>query len=114
MEATELRIGNYIDYTCIAMNIVDPVYKIECGADIQVHQNHNYFKPIPLTEQWFKDFGFKQDETKRIWGKDGIMLIRKLKRLPFCLPGYDNSICKYVHQLQNLYFALTSEELIKS
>ena len=73
------------------------------------------FEPIPLTEEWLLKFGFvnggKSDFDK--------------KKLSIHLPSFyytngrtfynswrimDYSV-KSVHQLQNLYFALTGEEL---
>ena len=108
MKATELRIGNWVKRD----GQLDG-FQIDSHSFWKCERQPETYNPILLTDQWFKDFGFKQDETKRIWGKDGIMLIRKLRRLPFCLIGYNNSICKYVHQLQNLYFALTGKELTK-
>jgi hypothetical protein len=70
--------------------------------------------PIPLTKKWFLDFGFRMRLTDA-----------------FVLPIYSNGISwdfileienkffvfdnfakiKYVHQLQNLFFAITGEEL---
>lgn len=74
-------------------------------------------RPIPLTEEWLLKFGFEKQENN--W-----------KRLCICndwtyiywerLVGIELSVNKHsvmqphiksVHQLQNLYFALTQEEL---
>ena len=117
MKPTELRIGNYVNYIFKTLSIDAPEYKIKNGADIQLHQSNNLYKPIPLTEQWLKDFGFREDgyrwhkshpfyiEWFRDWTPDGWWLMKDTET-PICL-------IKYVHQLQNLYFALTGEELIK-
>jgi hypothetical protein len=67
--------------------------------------------PIPLTEEWLLKFGFTEHKTTDIYPtfakqmfnwNDGILYIIGY--------GFMNHI-KYVHQLQNLYFALTEEEL---
>jgi hypothetical protein len=71
------------------------------------------FAPIPLTEQWLITFKFEQD------GKDYFCNILRMvyndkKNIFIAYPyGYPISPlrCLYVHQLQNLYFALTGKEL---
>lgn len=82
------------------------------------------FNPIPLTEQWLIDFGFilgnpntnywqlNFDECDRV----GFMMGGHLKVGIHLIDETDTEIgktCLYVHQLQNLYFALTGKELIK-
>jgi hypothetical protein len=71
-------------------------------------------EPIPLTEEWLLKFGFHLDPYKN-FELNNI----NINRLNFKLTifedddRYDIPIkTKYVHQLQNLYFALTGEELI--
>ena len=115
MKAKELRIGNLV-------NVDEKAYKIS-GGDIYNLENYskNYghlYKPIPLTEEWLEKFGFMQpDSNYLIWEKQGFK--------PFCIlfealinhwqigvyGGRVFKRIKYVHQLQNLYFALTGEEL---
>ena len=127
MKVIELRIGNYVDFRCIALEIDSPVYKIECGADIQMHQNHSYFKSIILTEQWLKDFGFKKIYDKKFeiivkGGKrdgDRFVVKRDLDLGWEIFDGnYEENIyiapSEYVHKLQNIYFELTDKELIKN
>ena len=73
-------------------------------------------EPILLTEEWLLKFNIKQDE----WFCDNSYKLSHNK----LFENYDVSVCnvnktnivcfadvKYVHQLQNLYFALTGEEL---
>jgi hypothetical protein len=123
MEAQELRIGNYamgnkpfaVDSNHIAM-----------AYNHEIAQNgHERFKSIPLTEDWLIRFGFEKRngsfsiylselerseiERKRIdifFGAERIAA--ELCRSGIC---FSMVTCNYVHQLQNLYFALTSEEL---
>ena len=121
MKANELRIGNYVYDTLGKVNKID----LEAITYI-VKETHNQVKPIPLTEEWLLKFDMKFT--------DGFSSSRKLY-----LNNYENDISKityspkerllrlsngdtkgtmliphvkYVHQLQNLYFALTGEELI--
>ena len=129
MKTTELRIGNFIQYhfdDSITVDVLDymHVYSSDCG-DIPVHA----VQPIPLTEQWLLDFGFEETiEESFIKEFDGatliIFIINGVAELIY--KHYSshseneidtvNAVCllsvEYVHQLQNLYFALTQEELI--
>jgi hypothetical protein len=67
----------------------------------------DWFNPIPLTEKYLKRAGFKP--FVKDWQLNGI-IIHTRKR------GYvirkSIPIIKYVHQLQNLYFCLTGQELV--
>jgi hypothetical protein len=121
MTAKELRIGNYVYFQ-------DTLLKF----DFESGWNFDYIKPIPLTEEWLLKFGFKEvkrythDFDEIIYGKSIIvgnenhseMLIISM---PFkaCFIGDYLSDEEYtlnidinnVHQLQNIYFALTNQEL---
>jgi hypothetical protein len=71
-------------------------------------------KPIPLTEEWLLKFGF---EKNSYWFKDDNMLrFGLIDNKLHCSIGNDENgflynRINYVHQLQNLYFALTGQEL---
>lgn len=71
-----------------------------------------HLKPIPLTEEWLVEFGFENwDKTRwQIVGKISIATWGE-GYLYFSGPLHVNIF--YVHQLQNLYFALTGEELVR-
>ena len=115
MEAKELRIGNYIK-----MYFVEYDYNKECqisiGDFIGIKNGIIKIKPIPLTEQWLKDLGFRENNKKffrdhpyfigyKDWRPEGFWMLRD--------PEVPIRLIKYVHQLQNLYFALTEKELTK-
>ena len=104
MEANELRIGNYTEYHIIDENkdkwIFNKIVLYDMG-DI------GYIRPIPLTDKWLLKFGWDKavngwwDESECYSIENGMFRI-----------GTDEVIkCKSVHQLQNLYFALTNKEL---
>ena len=121
MKSNELRIGNLIEY-----RISDRFDKrkewwevSEIDADdihwlSKVMPEDEDFKAIPLTEEWLLKFGFEKE-----YGAF------KLKGLKCWLTKYTSepnlysvnigniklSTLKYVHELQNLYFALTGSEL---
>ena len=109
MKVQELRIGNLVEFRFI-------VYKVESLdldgyiglSDIilfeQVHIDD--LKSIELTEEWLIRFGFKK------FGPDFInpsLLIRNtIEGFKIIRHGI---MVNYLHQLQNLHFALTGKEL---
>ncbi len=125
MKTTELRIGNYVteDYS----NSVYKIVNINSEGFEYVDMHHINFKaigryelkglkPIPVTEQVLIDCGFEKlnDSICKIAINNTIYLWY------FGIMGYHDKSggivylcdCKHLHQLQNLYFALTNQELI--
>ena len=110
MEAKELRIGNLFRF--ISTNYIEYVSDIKTnGLKTPVINNVSIkdTEPIPLTEEWLVKFGFVKDKLE--------VGLYHFNDLEIFLPNYFtwktqfiNNI-KHVHQLQNLYFALTNEEL---
>jgi len=121
MEASELRIGNYY---AIAEN--DGIkykqikYLVESESDFFSNGDNitQAAKPIPLTEEWLLRFGFEKlnRDVPAFENKNLIvewLFERWTGRLYFdAYTSIQIIETKYVHQLQNLYFALTGEELI--
>ena len=106
MEAKELRIGNYV------MGETDPSERVT-ETTIEILAFIKLFKPIPLTEEWLLIFGFKNGVIKD--NKVGVLEV-KLNGYTWIggehsEHGYEPKEIKHVHQLQNLYFALTGNEL---
>lgn len=102
--ANELRVGNW------ANNGLED-YQVS-GATIWHLETENATAlPIPLTEEWLLRFGFEVYEfdhkENQYRFKDRLIVIRDGL---FCDYG-TSVIIKRVHQLQNLYFSLTGEEL---
>jgi hypothetical protein len=114
MKNTELRIGNWVycnDCSDVAMEKqVDLISEKRSYA-------HDWLvsSPIPLTEEWLVKFGFTEelDDSFRIYSSFNLSI--ELLRIEFEYLVYFESTrineIKYVHQIQNLYFALTGEEL---
>lgn len=121
MEATELRLNNFVIYE----DEIVPVIGMENndnGLLVKIDSNnmidYRNLKPIALTAEWFQRLGFKE-------------AYRSSTRVRFELPNYcrydfdlsSNKIlqgflffgnyikCNHLHQLQNIYFTLTGEEL---
>ena len=115
MDKRELRIGNVVGAT-IAGDIhgnLSP-YSIGSGRDID---NAEWFFHLPLTEELLVRFRFEKIVTH------GVEFVKysKYKNFEievslFVLDGKlvtgDDFEISYVHQLQNLYFALTGEGLV--
>jgi hypothetical protein len=106
MKANELRIGNYV-------YLGTEVYQIKTGSEIGYGEN--VFKPILLTEEWLLKFGFKRDGRSLKLKNFGRFMFLEIG-ISFYPAGNLNCLLKRdiiqrVHQLQNLYFALTGEEL---
>lgn len=108
IDAKELRIGNLVQYPLIG------ILPIETGADIDsVYEAAG--TPIPLTSEWLERCGFVKDilfENQSPTYFLGDFFIDSSTFQPtdagFPIAKYK---IQYLHQLQNLYFALTGEEL---
>ena len=122
MTTSELRIGNYIQ------DLVGAPCKIrainEGGLSIKgggYSASVEMFKPIKLTEEVLLNCGFKAENIYSNFILDdfeiesGVRIISTNERCSFYLSGDIPDFMKikieYVHQLQNLYFALTNKEL---
>lgn len=109
MTTEDLRIGNLVQrHELTPIEVVSVITELSIETDFTNLLGIEHFKPIPLTEEWLFKFGFEKalngwwDKTETWCWKDDIFYLGALSWL---------AECKYVHQLQNLYFALTGEEL---
>jgi len=129
--AKELRIGNLVDLGNRIAKIIEIGHSSCLVADLEETQDtiedYERTKPIPLTEDWLFKFGFKntdKDDNDYITYTDenhDYYLQIDTRRRDGKYTILDNSFddlrafsmvdISYVHQLQNLYFALTGEEL---
>jgi hypothetical protein len=109
MKVQELRIGNLVEFDGVNNKIesLDLGKYIALSDIIVFEQVHiDDLKPIELTEEWLIKFKFKK------FGPDFInpsLLIRNTTE------GFKTIrhgiMVNHLHQLQNLYFALTGKEL---
>lgn len=117
MEASELRIGNLI-FENSRVETVDDI----CNGYINpylydgIEPNYAVQEPIPLTEEWLLKFGFvKQRNHFLRLNLNGVFeegdYLETFDCENFTFGYYGGLVVKHVHQLQNLYFALTGEEL---
>jgi hypothetical protein len=113
IQANELRIGNWLNSWRISGDWIPK--QIESGKEIDfvfMQGDTIIYKPIPLTEQWLIDFGFVSNpyNDEYFLPNKLILDINKMRgRLEI---HWKHVELKNVHQLQNLYFALTGKELI--
>lgn len=112
IKARELRIGNCINNTSgqpFQVYATCLVTLAQYEADKKIDLGYN---PIPLTEEWLLKFGFEKFTTKDVYPTFANNIFNWNNGILYLIGyGFMNH-CKYVHQLQNLYFALTGEELI--
>lgn len=119
MKTSELRQGNIVDYECtyhkITMIFKQSVQSYWIGAK-EHYINNNYtcsidsIKPIPLTEELLLKCGFKRDsDLKNSLCKFGIWF--NVKNMEATYLSQKLIKINYLHQLQNLYWCLTGEEL---
>ena len=119
MKANELRIGNYVNVFGYDRN-VESMKTNEITYSNGIRCELNNIEPIPLTEEWLlklpeNEWEFVGFGTRLIWQH------RKFRAIKIEANGgggcsvYFNdeliNIKEHVHTLQNLYFALTGEEL---
>ena len=125
MKATDLRIGNWFRYQTKIGYDYD-IFDTKYIQDLVNDPQDDFFEPIPLTEDILLKCGFSvitenEDETHNYWNKEKdcsvdvetFLLTNKIEK-GFKYRVHERKRTKsiiYLHQLQNLYFALTGEEL---
>jgi hypothetical protein len=118
MKATDLRIGNYY-IGCSRQEI-----EVVSGKTIEQFESGVLpcMQPIPITEEWLVKFGFTYksmgisgsicNRHSGHWCKDSKPYFAGSKKeFDIFLQFGEGVEIPHVHQLQNLYFALTGEEL---
>ncbi len=128
MKANELRIGNYVNHNSETIQIQSIISTIsavnmifyEISGDRNSEIGLENIQPIPLTEEWLLKFGFKESNATGYNGCYNVGLGYYVQFMANAVTLFketdDNKLIlltgfEYVHQLQNLYFALTGEEL---
>lgn len=120
MKTNELKIGNFVYFLGNVHEIegLSKRLRPDVGHFLLSNMEHAqkgfHLKPIPLTEEWLFKFGFVKGS---LYFKKGLLDCVEISEDGSFNIYYgedeNNSISiQYVHQLQNLYFALTGEELL--
>ena len=123
INAKELRIGNLVEYRIIdKLDERKEWWEVsEIDADdihwlSKVDTKDEDFRAIQLTEEWLQKLGFEMK---------GFYRLKVTSFLELCWKPHDKTLniqtekngftedskVRYVHELQNLYFALTQREL---
>ena len=128
MKANHLRIGNLLNYDTgedgILITVIDwQDLRLISECEDKFNLGH---QPIELTDEWLSTFGFSDKDYKDGYiGKDfksGGMILDFVLSKPFSKGEWNDTYTfnfeghrflpiKYVHELQNFYFAVTGEEL---
>jgi len=136
MKANELKINNWINYNSCNFKINSIIHPEPFIGENYSHKwlialdnncltvTLDKIKPIPLTEEWLIKLGFNQNKKNNgTFNKDLFKFHtqrpnHKNKGFILCTEIYwcqkrviVSGGVKYLHQLQNLYFALTQKEL---
>jgi hypothetical protein len=125
MKTNELRIGNYLNGKQGRVIVTE----IRTNNSVKIHDNTSSFyveiclTPIEITKEWLLKLGF---EYSNFYNNYKIKAGQYYNSVRYdyedCEWCYNNdssdagcyyvTSIKYVHELQNLYFALNGEELI--
>jgi len=117
MKAKNLRIGNFITVHNCLQEVVELPLPENCTSENT--------KGIELDINWLNKFGFSEEEYKK--GYTGVdfrtnMIMDFVLTKPKFMGKWQETYCydlgqhrfvtvKYVHELQNLFFAITTTEL---
>jgi hypothetical protein len=110
MKKNELRIGNFVYHP-----LTSRTYQVSENDLLAFAKNLVTNTPITLTKEWLFKFGFEvEDDYLELQINEHLSIIY-VGYLALMIDGViiqvNNTNSDKVHQLQNLYFALTGEEL---
>ena len=114
IQAKDLRIGNWVNRTEGFKIFKSKVsaHTISCAAS---DGSIDFLSPIPLTPEILEKCGFVKEDRLNVgantYFKKGMGEYLTYQFDGFCVYELNKAIVKYLHQLQNLFFALCGEEL---
>lgn len=113
MDLRELRMGNFVNNDFIVSEILADCLTVQNTNSNTITQLlYDDIEPTPLTKEWLVKFGFGKS-IARNWYSNDQYAIEMCKNFIQFDVGYTTITldCMFVHQLQNIYFTLTGEEL---
>lgn len=120
IQPQELRIGNLIhipktNQVADVFGVLEGLERVYVNKNLLAPLHYSEVEPIKLNEEWLLKLGYVKNERVK-----DLFDLRPLQ-LMFTPNGFEYFhgqpyggnflIIKHVHQLQNLYFSLTNEEL---
>ena len=110
MKKNELRIGSWLSDGKEFFQVDESFFTL-------LELNMQFCKPIALTEEILLKCGFEKVDFDYFilkYGNNECYFSYKKSNLELCrnMQSTANAEIKHLHQLQNLYFAITNEELI--
>ena len=110
MKTSELRIGNWLK-----SRLTGKDFQVSAEDIFNISKDENVVEPIPITEEWLLKFGFEtldsiclhfKNNNFELYNSIGTSWVFSIRYMGLIIANYQN-----IHQLQNLYFSLTMEEL---
>lgn len=123
IEPQELRIGNYVlpercKLPYLTVGIFRGVHLQTPNGKVAGEYDFKQVNPIPLTPELLDRLGFEKYDVNgyKMQITNGRMLIVvnnhvHMRDIIEKTTSVELTTCKYIHQIQNLYFALTGQEL---
>ncbi len=122
MKTNELRIGNYVFSEKKTVRVLAvSTNKVTVSVNEGNSKNKSMLdigdiEPIPLTEKWLLDFDFEVNDIHGYYFCFHRLFNFKLEKCPSADSHHFHILAsklyvRYVHELQNLFFALTDKEL---
>ena len=110
MKASELRIGNWV-------NNNGEDYQITSATIVSLERGDSTAQPIPIMHDWLYKLGFENLTHNHEWFDVATYVHKKIsffvhfdgERLS--VDFWIGNEKRYVHELQNLFYVLTGEEL---
>ena len=110
IKANELRIGNYV-----FDKLKQCLIKIHSANGISnVESNPNEYNPVEITEEMLLKLGFDKKNNGELINSGYSITFSTFGYPHFWISEFSYIIILYIHELQNLYFALTGSELFFS
>jgi hypothetical protein len=122
MKANELRIGNFLKYDdeiIQVSNLCKNYVEFYDKEDLLIGDTPKYFQPIELTEELLVKIGFEGEMYEFCLHTDDFNITVNLIENRVDISYYGNceaELCikynvKYLHELQNLCYCITGQEL---
>ena len=117
MKTNELRLGNWVhDGSRFPMQVVG-IFDNDVYLDFEGNEGDVWecglegAKPFEIDQEWLNKFGFNKGKFNYKWQFGNFIYDQKLKLWTWFGVQLHDYLIEFVHQLQNLYFALTGQEL---